>query len=134
MYTARASGGFSLLETLIAFSIASLALGVIFQIYAKGTTATVLAGDYAQAVAIAESRLAEIGLENESETATFGEAGGKYAWEVRVTDYSDDSPAAIDSPMDLLGVGVEVKWQERGKIRSVLLRTVKPAARPPVYK
>jgi len=50
--------GFSLLEVLVAFSIFSVAIAIIYQIYAKGSTAAILAEEYATAVAIAESRLA----------------------------------------------------------------------------
>lgn len=126
MQLSRASRGFSLLETLVAFSIAALALGVIFQIYAKGTTAVVLAGDYAQAIVIAESRLAESGVAGAAETAGTGETDNKFTWAVRRGNYVDDSLEGSGSPLRLLDVVVEVSWQDRGKTRSVGLHTLKP--------
>ena len=127
MQHARAGRGFSLLETLVAFSIASLALGVIFQIYAKGTTAIVRAGDFAQAIAIAESRLAESGLQGAADIAIANGSDGKFAWEVRQGDYAGEPFEDSSSPLRLSKFEVEVRWQERGKARSVRLFTLKPA-------
>ena len=43
----------------MAFFITAMSLGVLYQIYAKGATALDLARDYASALSIAESKLAE---------------------------------------------------------------------------
>ena len=126
MERTRASRGFSLLETLVAFSIATLALGVIFQIYAKGTTAVVRAGDYAHAVAIAESRLAESGLPGAAEIAPGSGTDGKFAWDVRRDDYAGETLGDSSSPLRLAEIEIDVRWQERGKSRSVRLVTLKP--------
>jgi general secretion pathway protein I len=122
----RANRGFSLLETLVAFSIASLALGVIFQIYAKGTTAVVRAGDYAQAIAIAESMLAAAGLNEAAEIAPSSGTDGKFTWELHRRDYVGEITDDIGSRLHLSEIEADVRWQERGKARSLRLFTLKP--------
>lgn len=57
------SRGFTLLEILVAFSIFTVSLGVLFQIFSKGTRAAMLGDEYSQAIIIAQSRLASFGIE-----------------------------------------------------------------------
>jgi general secretion pathway protein I len=123
----RANRGFSLLETLVAFSIAAVALGVIFRIYATGSTAVARAGDYAHAIVIAESRLAEFAVADDPGAAREGVEEGKYAWTIHIGDYPDDPSAALDSPVPLRLVEVEVRWDDRGNPRSLRLQTLRPA-------
>ena len=119
--------GFSLIEVLVAFSIAAVSLGVLFQIYAKGTTAAVVGGEYAQAIAIAESKLAEIGL---SESLDAGDRNGseinKFNWQISIQDYEEDQPTDFVSRLSLKQVNVTISWHSRGKQRSITLNTIKP--------
>ena len=50
--------GFSLLEVLVAFSIFAVSFGILLQLYSKGSSSARLADDYARAVIIAQSSLA----------------------------------------------------------------------------
>ena len=134
MQVARANRGFSLLETLVAFSVATLALGVIFQIYAKGTTAVTRAKDFAHAVTIAQSRIAGIAVVNDNEYSFSGVSEDKYAWSAKVDEYADDSTAEVDSPLHLQWVEVEVQWHDGGATRSFKLRTLKPVRNEPGVK
>lgn len=120
--------GFSLIEVLVAFSITAVALGIIFNIYAKGTTAAILGEEYAQAVAIAESRLAVLGISEELEnTEIHGTDNDKYHWTISVNDYTDQTVSDFTSPLELRKVTVEVNWESRGKSRSIQLQTLKPS-------
>ena len=125
--THHTNRGFSLIEVLVAFSIAAVSLGVLFQIYAKGATAAVVGGEYAQAIAIAESKLAEIGL---SESLDAGDRNGseidKYHWQISVQDYEEDQPTDFVSRLSLKQVSVTISWHSRGKLRSITLNTLKP--------
>ncbi|MCY3751504.1 MAG: prepilin-type N-terminal cleavage/methylation domain-containing protein [Gammaproteobacteria bacterium] len=128
----RSQRGFSLLEVLVAFSLTALSLGVVFEIYAKGATATILAGEYTQALAVAESKLAGVPVDNALHH--FGEQGrehDKYDWELTVEDYAVDGwNAGLPPSWSLVSVNVDVSWQSRGKLRQVSLQTLKPRVAP----
>ena len=119
--------GFSLLEVLVAFSIAAVTLAILFQIYAKGTRTAILGEEYAHAIIIAESRLATLSaLENLNKTEDSGRENDKYDWKVTTEDYivntvSDTTPALL-----LKHVKVIVTWNSTGKTRSVNLNSLKP--------
>jgi general secretion pathway protein I len=121
------SCGFSLLEILVAFSIAALSLGVLFQIYAKGTTSVILGEEYAQAIIIAESRLADLSVStNLNEVENSGRENDKYDWEVSIEDYVGEEDLSFTPTMLLKQVEVTVTWLSAGKSRSVNLQSLKP--------
>lgn len=128
----RSQRGFSLIEVLVAFSLTALSLGVIFQIYAKGATATILADEYTLALAIAESKLA--GMPADVALHPLGKQGrehDKYDWELTVDDYAVDGwNAGLPPSWSLVSVNVGVSWQSRGKLRQVNLQTLKPRIAP----
>ncbi len=124
----RSLRGFSLIEVLVAFSVTAVSLGIVFQIYAKGATATVLAGEYAQALAIAESKLAGVAVFRAIDGLEIqGRELKKYDWEIRVQDYTNDEQDEDLSPLyTLMSVEVNVSWRSRGKLHRVELQTLKP--------
>jgi general secretion pathway protein I len=126
-HSKKYSHGFSLLEVLVAFSIAAVSLGVLFQIYAKGTTAAILGEEYAQAIAIAESKLAALSVnEDLGSPEEQGRENDKYEWEVRVEDHIDDAPTDFSPKILLKEVSVTVIWKSAGKTRSFDLQSLKP--------
>lgn len=123
----KQQSGFSLIEILVAFSIAAVSLGIILQIYAKGTTSAILGEEYSQAVTIAESRLEELGTVRDMETAEMsGTELDKYHWEIRIDDYIPDDRQEFVEKMRLKALTIEVSWQSRGKQRSITLHSMKP--------
>lgn len=125
--------GFTLLEVLVAFSITALALGVMYQIYAKGTTSALLGKEYAEAVTIAESRLALIGIEEDfSNDYLSGTENDKYDWQITISDYefTDEENFEFEPPLLLKQVELEISWDSMGKRRSFILHTLRPA--PPI--
>lgn len=125
--------GFTLLEVLVAFSIAALALGVMYQIYAKGTTSVLLGKEYAEAIAIAESRLALIGIEeNYDNNYLSGTENDKYEWQITIQDYefTDEESFEFEPPLLLKEIELQVSWDSMGKHRSFRLHTLRPA--PPI--
>ena len=118
--------GFSLIEVLVAFSIAAVSIAIIFNIYAKGTSAAILGEEYAQAIAIAESRLAQLGVtEQINEAETQGIENDKYQWELEINDHTQQTESDFVSSIILKDVQIEVSWESRGKLRSVILQTLK---------
>lgn len=129
MSTPKTMSGFSLLEVLVAFSITAVTLVIIFNIYAKGTSAAILGEEYAQAIAIAESRLASLGIsENMDSTSLQGMENDKYQWSLQINDYlnNEATDSDIATPFMLKQVEITVNWNSRGKPRSITLQTLKP--------
>ena len=112
----------------MAFFITAASLGVIFEIYAKGVTSAVLANEYASALAIAESRLAEVS--NDAAMRNLDEQGtqeGRYDWVIRATDYLvANRDEGAHTSYSLVQVDVNVSWRSQGKSHGIDLRTLKP--------
>lgn len=118
--------GFTLIEVLVAFSIAALALGVLFQIYAKGTASAILGKEYNEALMVAESRLATLGITESLETMELsGTESDRYQWQITLRDYEQPDPSVV-MPLTLKQVTLQVSWESKGKRRDITLHTLKP--------
>jgi general secretion pathway protein I len=126
--------GFSLLEVLVAFAILGIALGVLLQIFSTGLQATKLSEEYTYATALAESKLATVGVEapyveGVEEGRFYGNQ--KYAWRTTVALYDllEQEEGALDQmsmvPVSAYWVKVEVWWGKIGKERTVALETLR---------
>ena len=131
----RREHGFTLLEVLIAFVIASLALGALSQGAAGGLQSARVSGHYQEALSRARSRLATLGTPVPGEQS--GDDGGGYSWRVRVAPLATAGRAreGID-PMRpgravLLGVTVRISWRMDGGEREVALATQRVTVAPP---
>ena len=127
----RRQYGFSLLETLVAFTITAVTLGVLFQVYAKGTTAVIVAEDYAEALALAESKLAGVSVSDAIPGFDVqGSFQDKYHWEIRMEEHGAANPET-DTPswFSLARVEVSVSWRGRDRLHEVALQTLKPVVR-----
>lgn len=123
MSACRRLHGFSLLEVLVAFSIAAMALGVVFQIFGKGATALGLGREVAQAIALAESQLAAASVDGVASDSA-GRFADQFDWMTHTSAYS--GPAAAPSTLMLREVAVDVSWESRGSTRTVQLVTLQP--------
>jgi len=118
--------GFSLLEVLVAFSILALSLGVLYQIFSKGTHATILGKEYAYATIIAQSKLDTFGVTGSTETSeSQGIEDNKYQWEVVLQPITFESASTTQLGITLHKIDVEVMWKSLGKHRSVTLNSLK---------
>lgn len=111
----RRQAGFTLLEVVIAFVVLALTLSVVFEIFSTWLARASDLSDRSQALAIAQSRLAVVGLE---EAIKEGEVGGdsadrRYAWTVRIERYGDQSDAGATprSTYSLYRAQARVKWR-----------------------
>ena len=120
--------GFALLEVLIAFVIAAMALGLLFQAASSSGGAAKQAGNYEEAISRAKSRMAAIGRDSDvAPGEQGGDDGGAYRWRVKI------SPSAVaqlpaDAPpptasLALYDVEVAISWTDGGHRREVVLHS-----------
>ncbi len=124
----RRSGGFTLLEVLVAFTVLAISLGVLFEIFSTGMRASRSAEEYTRATLLAESKLAAIGIEGTLEEGeTTGEYGDGYAWRVAIRPYRLDEAEAegVAPPIEAYEVVVTVAWGQGSRERSVSLTTLR---------
>ena len=114
MTRARSQSGFTLLEVVVAFVVLSLVLSIVFEVFTTWLSRTASLSEQSQALAIAQSRLAAVGLE---EAVKQGETGGesedrRYRWRVRVEPYGDraDASAPVQSTYSLYRAESSVAW------------------------
>lgn len=116
------SGGFSLLEMLVAVAILGLALGSLYQA-ASGATRNVRSAErYAFAVELARSLVANNAVVPESGLDTSGETGGGYSWQV--TTRSREGGRGNRLEAQLQDMEVSVSWFDGSKQRRVVLHSV----------
>lgn len=123
--------GFSLLEILIAFSILALSLGILLKIFSAGVNAAGIAEEYNAAVQIAESLMAQTGVETPLQTGELtGLENEKYHWRVSVSPFqftAEDVNVSTVAAV-LFKIKVTVNWSDgnaRSDGRQVELITLK---------
>ena len=129
-----ATRGFALLEVLVAFVIAALALGGLLAAALEGLGATATAGAYEEAVARARSHLAAIGRSGPLLAGTQrGDDGGGFAWQSRIALLASTQPAGADGGplLGLYAVSVTIAWHAGRRERAVTLQTERVAPAPP---
>jgi general secretion pathway protein I len=127
----RTSGqrGFTLLEVLIAFAIAAIALAAMVRAVGLGLEAAHQSGRYQEALSRARSHLAALGTDiDRLEGIHDGDDGGGYRWRIDVIPFAP--PVAATTPM-LYRVTVTISWAERGRGREVSLASELLGRRPP---
>jgi len=127
-----AASGFSLLETLVALVILSLALGALYQAAASATRNIRVAEQYTRAVALAESMLSAHSYVVDPNMNLAGEFG-EFSWQVLSWPVSDPVNAAVaeDAVLAVQGVPLQylqvwVRWPGPSKQRELDLLTVVP--------
>ena len=133
MYASRRNSerGFTLLETLVAFAIAAMALAILFDTAASGNAAARAASQYQEAISRAKSHLAALGREAAlAEGESSGDDGGGYRWRIRVTSIATAAlprvgPAGTsEAPhVTLFAVEVAISWPSGARAREVILRS-----------
>lgn len=119
--------GFTLIEVLVALTILSLSLAIIFAGFSSGLRAKRMAVDYQQATVLAESKLNSIGIETPVvEGQTVGRFDDRFRWQVVVARYQEDGRDELgQGKIQPLEVTVTVFWGTSSDGRSVSLKTLK---------
>jgi general secretion pathway protein I len=125
--------GFSLLEVLVAFVILALSLGVLMRIFSNGLHNAGVSERYAYATFLAESKLAQAGVEdNLTEGVSDGETEGGFRWHTVISPFEDPNRSPEDSvkPVELFHVVVSVGWEgDDRRQRNVRLSTLRLASK-----
>lgn len=124
------AAGFTLLEVLIAFVIAALALAALFQAATGGLRAVQVAGQYQQALARARSRLAAIGAGALVPGTQSGEDAQGFRWRVRVAPLAVVPTGRSGAAVTLYAVTAEVAWKDGDATRDIRLDTERVGPTP----
>ncbi len=120
--------GFTLLEVLVAFIIAALALGALTQGAAGGLQSARVSGHYQEALSRARSRLATLSAAP-APGEQHGDDDGGYGWQVDVSPIATTGrpQEGVDPPRPgratLFAVTVRISWRMDGGERGVVLAT-----------
>ena len=125
------SGGFTLLEVVVALAIAAVALVGLFQAGSGGLFAVDTAARAQEAVQRAQSHLAAVGRDAALVQGDFtDDDGGGYRWRLRVRPVATRQVLAVggnaNATETLFDVEVAILWPGRSGDRSVVLRTLRP--------
>ena len=130
-YAARRNDrGFTLIEIVVSLLVLALASAVIFEGFSLGFRNARTADDFAQAVLIAQSKLAPQGIETPlAPGRESGEELDRFSWAVTVAPVEViDDPGATPSALQPFVVDVDVSWNDGGTERTVSLSTLRLAA------
>ena len=93
----RSTGGFTLIEVVVALVILTVALGALMQLFQTGMRSSRIAEDRVLATLLAQSRLAAVGIESPLEPGEIGgEIDERFRWSALVEPYHDDFTAEPD--------------------------------------
>jgi len=134
------SGGFSLLEVLVAFVILALVATALFNLFSSSLNNASAAEEWSRAVQVAESRLASAAaarpLREATERGT--EFDGRVKWETAVAPYTaQDIDPDLEKASDSLATRIyrvtcEVRYVgSDGRERTLSLATTRVGARNP---
>jgi general secretion pathway protein I len=119
--------GFTLLEVLIAFVIAAIALGVMFKVAVGSLQASRTSSRYEEAVVRARSHLAMATHGGSLMPGEWsGDDGGGYQWHIHVTPLARTAVTSSGGPstsLELYAVSVWISWSEGSATREVRLDT-----------
>ena len=126
------SGGFSLLEVLVAFVVFALSFALVLQILSGSIRSTVRTRHDSEAALLAQSLMDMVGTEYLLEEGSFsGEAPGGYRWQLNVTPFEPvQGQERIPEIAELTGtvmywVDLDIEWGDEPRMREVRFSTVK---------
>lgn len=131
----RSNAGFSLVEVLVAFSVAALTLAIYFEVLGRAAAAAQVTADRLTAATLAQSKLAELGVvEPLAEGRSRGTFDGLFSWELTVAADANLAARHARAPLRPVNAVLDVTWKRGRAERTVtysVLRLVPASAAPP---
>ena len=121
--------GFSLLEILVAFAIAALALGMLYRVTGNNARQAGGLAQHERAMLLAESLLAAHDTVPPQGLNESGQAAG-YGWTVISRPYPTAANNATAQAAHLHEVVVDVSWQDGNVGRTFELSSLRPERKP----
>ena len=121
--------GFSLLEILVAFAIAAMALGMLYRVSGNNARQVSNLVQHERAMILAQSLLAAHGLVPAQGLNESGQAAG-YGWTVISRPYPTAANNATAQAAHLHEVVVDVSWQDGNVGRTFELSSLRPERKP----
>lgn len=126
------SGGFTLLEVLLAFVIFALSFALVLEILGGSMRSTVRARHYTEAALLAQSLMDMVGSEIPLvEGAMAGDSPGGYEWSMSISVFQPEpGQERLLELSELSGtllywVDLDVSWGSEPRVRTVQFSTVK---------
>lgn len=120
------AAGFSLIEVITAFIIASICLTLVFRVVGQTSAAQQRLSDQLQAAALAQTKLAEIGV---TEPLKIGQSEGAfddiYSWRLNISASHRLLEAHAETPIVAMKVHLTVGWQRDGQAHEIELNTLR---------
>jgi len=119
--------GFTLLEVLVAFVIAALALTLLIRTFSSGLRLTATVEEYGKATILAQSLMAQVGVEYQPhDSPVHGVFIQRFDWSVNINPYTIDVELPDDeSALMTYKCEVVVSWNEGSKRRHYELSTLR---------
>ncbi|WP_158746992.1 prepilin-type N-terminal cleavage/methylation domain-containing protein [Acidisphaera sp. L21] len=131
----RGDRGFTLLEVLVAFIIAAIALTALFSGALGGLRAANVSSRYAEAVSRAQSHLTAASVGDALTPGDRqGDEGHGFHWRVRISPVETRPPDSANPTLPILAlyaISSAVSWTEENRTRTVQLVTERLASMPP---
>ena len=118
--------GFTLIEILVAISILSISLVVIFQLFSGGLKSSRLSEQYTRGIFHAKEKMEEILLSTHLEE---GEVGGEFddsfRWKSDIISIEQVEDEESKLPFDTFNIEIDVMWYEGNKEKHFTISTMK---------
>jgi general secretion pathway protein I len=116
-------GGFTLIEILVAFTIATLLLVVLLHSFSNGIVSSTRSETYNEALIIAESTLDSMGTQSPLKVGETTEHAGRF--DVRAAVQRAPEAAGEGQYVGPYELTVEVSWHDGARRQSIRLRTLR---------
>lgn len=124
---AQRQSGFTLIEILVAFAVATLLLGALYQVFSTGLKSAVAAENLSDAVLLAQSALDATVAVPPAEGETDDRIDG-YERHTSIRLRPDLSSDPSKAALQLYQVEVTVRWRDGRRERHISLVTLRPGA------
>ena len=125
----KRTGGFTLLEVVVALAVLGVGLIVIIELFSGGLRVGRVSGEYTRAVGYARVKMEDIALAREiKEGMEEGEFDKNYRWHLEVTRVDllpGEQPVDITLPVDLYQIKLQVIWKSGSQERSAAIESMK---------